>query len=249
MKAVTYVVIILSFFSTPAFAGSVLDDLFNLASLGRYHQEYEEAKARVRRDLSHEQAVLQSNLNEVSADKELHHLRILESQYALATINYERATKFSSSQMKIMKMIEDLNLKNLRSANQINLSLNVADDLKETYRLLTAIKDVRFDSKYIESVQNLWLDSLSKIGEIAKRNQKNSADFLNESFMNLDKQSIEYLYQYLANFQENVTAKLVSNYRESLVLLAKKYNGQLKIVKSLGKGLELKEKELPEGVV
>ncbi len=248
MKAVTYVVIILSSLSTPAFAGSVVDDLFNLVSLGKYHQEYEEAKARVLRDLAHEQAVLQSNLNEVSADKELNYLRILESQYTLATINYERATKFSNSQIEIIKMIEDINLKNLRSANQINLSLNVADDLKETYRLLTAIKDVRFDSKYIESVQNVWLDSLSKIGEIARRNQKNSDDFFNESFMNLDEQSIENLYKYLAIFQENVTSKLVSNYRENLVVLARKYNGQLKIVKTLGKGMELKEKELPGGV-
>ncbi|MBK7845778.1 MAG: hypothetical protein IPJ71_19245 [Bdellovibrionales bacterium] len=247
MKAVTYVVIILSSLSTPAFAGSVLDDLFNLATLGKYNQSYEEAKARTLRDLAHEQNVLQSKLNDVSAERDLYQLKVLGIQYDLANINYEKAKTFSNSLIAIVKMIENINLSHLRSNNDINLSLEVASDLQESYKYMMEIKNVKFDSKYIENVQKVWWDSFSKIAEIAKENQKSPDELFIEALMNLDEKSIESLYRLLIEFQNNVTSKMVSDYRERMRLLARKYNGQLKIVKTFGKGLELKEIELIEG--
>lgn len=87
-------IIVLTFlFTVNAHAGTVLDDILNLASLGEYHRQYDLARTQVDQDIARANRQHQESLKGVERDKALSLLGLYEGQYRKALLTYRDIEK------------------------------------------------------------------------------------------------------------------------------------------------------------
>lgn len=214
-------------------AGTVLDDLFNLASAGEYHRSYEREKARVERDIAELERSFQAAKSQLALQTNLNFAAIFKRKHDLVQLNLQKANIVVASSAEILELIKQALASKLKADRDLKLQISESEDLKMTYEALSKHESIAQDKDYFQNLQASWLSSMEELSSLSANREKTTTLVLTEQFEALDKTSLEHLLASITGLNESMTM-LQGFFRAELRRNAEQHNSHLNAARALG---------------